>query len=852
MRFIKFILAFLFAAALLISLIYSARTQVASYILDSYFSEYQIELTCVDFTLTPSLDIVITKACISTPYAAINVENTLLSLSSSFELTKVNLSSLSITGKTPFTEVIQLFSTMQTNGVSSKKDLQHYLSQVTQFNLAIPVSIEKLAYTPFSLNNLKQNSAIQHSTQKAPYHGRIIADKNSFKLSLENSDQINILSAQLTTKSNSFTSQVSTDLAKLQSLLAMHQLQLPKEFANDTSIHGKFNSQLTWQNNELNANSQLEAFVIESKVGIAKSGSFNINGTFVWQSKIKDTQTSLPKAQVKIDEQSEIDVSYDEQALSNYLTQQKVSAELLNIIEANPTDGLIVKPSADITIDFAQQNIEVSQLEVVSKNTETPLQLMLSNSSLSYQVEQKFAVKLDEINYALDSKLIIKALEPLSTEPVSIVSAGIIEQLDTGWKVTLPINATKINLSKLALVKADNEKNQISIDNLVTNLQGSIQIDDSGLTNYSLEHTGQASQFKVEKLAVIEQVKLEANVTGESKEISITADISANNLPISTIKILGNISQPKVDIFANDLLLTDLLGLNLNLPVKVELIDGSLSYHLTGKLTDTENLLSNDSTLSVSIKDMSGDIDNTWIQELNWQQELMFTKGKISSLTANKHNSKNNFTIGKIDTAPSLSKVSAQTSISFQEDKFSLSAMNMSAELLGGTINIDKAQWPFSVKHSVNVQLTSIDLTKLLELDPKQGIIVTGNISGDLPVGYDGKSFIIAGGELHNISNGIIKVADNPTVEQLKLDDPQLKLAFDAMQNLHYHLLTSDVSMDDTGYMLFDTTIKGRNPDIDNDVNLNLNLNYDLMGLLESLNITTQIEQKLIDRLQNN
>jgi hypothetical protein len=46
--------------------------------------------------------------------------------------------------------------------------------------------------------------------------------------------------------------------------------------------------------------------------------------------------------------------------------------------------------------------------------------------------------------------------------------------------------------------------------------------------------------------------------------------------------------------------------------------------------------------------------------------------------------------------------------------------------------------------------------------------------------------------------------------------------------------------------MLLATAIKGRNPDLDNEVNLNLNLNYDLLGLLESLDITDQIENEII------
>jgi len=119
-----------------------------------------------------------------------------------------------------------------------------------------------------------------------------------------------------------------------------------------------------------------------------------------------------------------------------------------------------------------------------------------------------------------------------------------------------------------------------------------------------------------------------------------------------------------------------------------------------------------------------------------------------------------------------------------------------------------------------------------------------------LPIEYDGKYFLIKEGSLHNVGDGLIQVYNNPAVEELKTSSTELKLAFDALENLHYHHLSSDVSMADDGYMLLVTAIKGRNPDLDNEVNLNLNLSYDLLGLLESLNITEHFESKVIKGLQ--
>jgi hypothetical protein len=56
--------------------------------------------------------------------------------------------------------------------------------------------------------------------------------------------------------------------------------------------------------------------------------------------------------------------------------------------------------------------------------------------------------------------------------------------------------------------------------------------------------------------------------------------------------------------------------------------------------------------------------------------------------------------------------------------------------------------------------------------------------------------------------------------------------------------------MYDDGRMLLDTVIKGRNPDLDNEVNLNLNINYDLLGLIKSLRIADNMESEIIQKSQ--
>jgi len=291
------------------------------------------------------------------------------------------------------------------------------------------------------------------------------------------------------------------------------------------------------------------------------------------------------------------------------------------------------------------------------------------------------------------------------------------------------------------------------------------------------------------------------------------------------------------------------LTLKLKLPVELKLIDGNIDYQLSGQLKNSEALFANPMILELTVQDVTGEVDGTWLQELNWQQKLTLQHGEIQSIP-DQTTASSNLTIAKIETATAIEQFSASASIDISQGSIKLLADRIRGNVLGGRFDIPQVQWPFRKDLPVKVALTKIDLEKLLELDQKQGIVVTGRVSGLLPIHYDGDNFIIDGGSLKNVGDGLIQVYNNPAVEELKASSTELKLAFSALENLHYHHLSSKVSMADDGYMLLDTAIKGRNPDLDNDVNLNLNLSYDLLGLIESLNITENFESKIIKGLQ--
>jgi len=818
---------------LLASVVFIFRNQIVISSINHYFLTDDKEVTCIDLSFTSSLDVLIRKACIKTPQATITIENARLAFSSMFQVGSIDIEAMEIKAKKELLEI-----TSNNQETLSKKYLTNYLSEIAQFTVPLQLTANNINYLPF------YNIEIP---EKPYFHGQLITENRKIHFSLKDMSQKTILSAELTPQDKSFTALLNADLAKLQQFLVIHQLTLPAQLNEEVVAKGKFKTRLQWHEQVFTADSQLSNFSLSQPEGAEQNASINIDGMLSWQTILDENTVNFT-----IKEQSLVDIDFNDNQLLEYITSRNIPAALVSIIKHNPTHGLTLTLQDSVQVDLDKQAILLSTIELTSKHNKETLQVKLSDTTFSYH-SNSFA--LEQINFAVKAKLIMEALNSLTNQPVKIMSSGQLKQSELGWKLAFsPTNSIEFPQLKSSSAKvntAENTDNQnlFSTTKSVVNWQGHMHIEQLEVADLSIHLIGKASQLKIANLALIEQLVLEADITGTAKNGSLVAQVFADEQFIANVELSDNLSNPKFDVFASNLALTELLTLTLQLPIDISLIDGNLNYHLSGQLTDSANWLNNVATLNLSINDVTGEVDNTWIQELNWKHELLLSHKAIKTLETNK---RNNLTMAKIEIAPPLTEVEMQTTINFKDNEFSIKASRVNAKLLGGRLNIETAQWPFVENHSVDVQLSDIDLEKLLELDPKQGIIVTGKISGILPISTNGKRFTISGGELHNISDGIIKVANNATVEQLKESDPQLKLAFDAMQNIHYHHLSSDVSMAKDGYMLFDTKIKGINPDLDNEVNLNVNLSYDLLGLLESLNITKDLEQNLIDKVQKN
>ena len=644
----------------------------------------------------------------------------------------------------------------------------------------------------------------------------------------------------------------------------------------------------------------------------ALTGALNLYSKINLASDNTSTEPSTNPAtilDIEFQKENSLQAQFSHQHLLNYLSKTSLSPELITLLNDNVIEQVIVNPYGNLSYDLNDKRLSLTgvTLNLAIENNETKVnQLALSNininlnhylqsensllpQSLSTQVEanksqqnqlsstgsnntQQEAIneKLPtaELDFKFEMPLLISALKGFTHSPVILNLQGAMRQEQTKIIVSFDDSST-LTSNKISIPANQIAKNnkQLTIKQVAMQIQGNIttnmpgQVKESVLSNaqlkvkqsidVNLHLNSQVNKLRYANVVEINSLSINSNIIGNIDDIKIHTAVIADNVPLGNLVVSGAVNKPKLVLTAKQLPLTDLLALNIKLPTDVKLVEGTLSYRVKGQITDLNNVQNSTLDLSVDVASLSGEIANIWVQELNWQQNFQYLNGVLTSLSEQNSPAQENLTVALIDTPTPISKLSINTRWHY-ENEFKISATKLSGDVLGGSFAIPKIQWPLDYKHSVDVQLTHIDLAQVLALDEKQGIVVTGNISGHLPIFYDGEKYTMENGELHNVSNGLIQIMNNPAVSKLKASNTQLQLAFDALQNLHYNQLSSDVSMADDGYMLLETVIKGRNPDIDNDVNLNLNLSYDLLGLLESMSITKQFEEKIIKGLQIN
>ena len=886
MRFLKWFTITLVSLFIIFVVAYGARLSIINTVVQ--LNLLPVKITCLDISLSTDMAISFDKLCIENPQVDIDVADLVIhwqvftesnttvgvTLHNIINITDVEAGLIEVTGKK------HLFSNNNTplasnestqNNQSVDQLLLTYLDhaqQVQTFLSPVKVNIAQLSYLPFTPDNHIKN------IEKPPYLVEMSASDDSLLFALTHHDNTEIINAKLSQEEKGLSLSLSTQLKALKSFAGAHRLPITKTLQNDfnkADISGSIDSLITYQAGLLTMENKITDFSIIAddsidkkgfdKSGVVKlSGAVNVNSQFMLPThKVNNKQLNNMDTEISLQfiDTNEVLVEYNHTYLYQWLKDNAASPVLISILQDNPSSQLVLKPKGAVTLVLDNKKAQVREVSISHINTsvnnhdEQLHKMTVDNLYADLTTTNTLDTLIVEA-FVLDTQLYLHSavnVPSLSSSPVMFHVVGSLQRTEEITTVNLT-KKTRISLEDIILA-GDEKKGEnplFSLSALTTDLTGNVQLLKDNSLNINLAMHNQASQFNVPNTLKINMFDVISEIKGNLGNIDINTKVNADGLSLGHVTIKGSVESPQIAMAANDIPLTDLLALKLPLPVAVELIEGKLTYSIAGHLADLSGINATQFNGAIAISSLSGEIEGVWLEALNWQQKFILQSGNITTQASEK----DNLTIELIELFSPVSKFSVSTAWSFNNNNVSFSANNLKADAFGGDFLLQNIEWPFKAGHSANVQLNNIDLEQVLALDKKQGIVVTGNISGQLPIMFDGEKFIMESGKLYNVSNGLIQVIDNPAVAELRANNSQLQLAFDALQNLHYHQLSSAVSMADDGYMLLDTIIKGRNPDINNDVNLNLNLTYDLLGLLESLSITQHFENNIIKGLQRN
>jgi hypothetical protein len=161
-------------------------------------------------------------------------------------------------------------------------------------------------------------------------------------------------------------------------------------------------------------------------------------------------------------------------------------------------------------------------------------------------------------------------------------------------------------------------------------------------------------------------------------------------------------------------------------------------------------------------------------------------------------------------------------------------------ELMGPTrLRLDSARFPFAggaitaapaeidlaaERKLVLLLAQSISLDQLAAMFKPPNLVVTGSLSGRIPIEARDRSVFIVDGELTSDAPGRIAYTGRAG-EGLARQNESTRLAFDALTNFQYDRLTLSIDGDVAGRLQADVKLEGKNPDVLEGYPINFNLN---------------------------
>lgn len=173
--------------------------------------------------------------------------------------------------------------------------------------------------------------------------------------------------------------------------------------------------------------------------------------------------------------------------------------------------------------------------------------------------------------------------------------------------------------------------------------------------------------------------------------------------------------------------------------------------------------------------------------------------------------------------------------------------------VLGGRARVNAAVLDLSEpRQSLILQLQGVELGRLFEVYPAEGLSGRGTLDGHLPLSLEGGKLLIDAGQLQAREPGGFLRYRSEKLNDLARSNIGMRQVAAALDDFHYSVLASDVAYDQDGLLVLGLQLQGRNPSLQGGrpIHLNIRLEENVPALLASLQLSGQVSEIIQKRVK--
>ena len=182
-----------------------------------------------------------------------------------------------------------------------------------------------------------------------------------------------------------------------------------------------------------------------------------------------------------------------------------------------------------------------------------------------------------------------------------------------------------------------------------------------------------------------------------------------------------------------------------------------------------------------------------------------------------------------------------------------LELQSASLGVLGGRVSVEPGAIDLGQpRQSVVARVEGLELTRLFEVYPAEGLSGRGTLDGRFPVSLVDGKLLIEDGRLQARAPGGVLSYQAEQLQSMAAANASLEQLAAALDDFRYSVLASDVSYDEQGVLVLGLRLEGHNPAFQQgrQVNLNIRLEEDIPALLTSLQLSGQVSDIIRKRIE--